>query len=350
MICNICGTDNNRNIKFCIKCGNNLEYQNRINTDSIYGNQQQLMHTNPYANTPPVMIYGQPQFIGYDANGMPIYAQPPVQFMGYDANGMPVYTQSPVQFMGYDASGRPVYAQSFNQEQNIQETSEIPKPVPEQSEPEEQPAENNSQKNDSDNFWDFFDENKSEHSKKQSSDDFFSKSSHGESMNDVSTAGLNPDLLKREHKKKNSYMSDTPFVDANKLEKHDSGRFNKYMPQTDTVNADDIKANKVKKTQDRMGITKAVDTSRLSSNLRFKSRISMDYAGNANPDTLETYIPEHKEAIMAQADHSVEAMPKKINPYENELDKIELPEYMQARKTVHEEVIEIPSIPQIEEK
>lgn len=337
MICNICGTDNNSNIRFCIKCRNSLEYQNRINADSnemnIYGSQQQSMHTNPYMNKPPVMIYGQPQFIGYDANGMPVYAQPSVQFMGYDANGKPIYTQS------------------LNQEQNIREISDIPEPVSEQTEPEKKPAENISQKSDSDNFWAFFDEDKSSvHREKQTSDDFFGKSSHGKSMNDVSTAGLNPDLLRREQKKKNSYMSDTPLVDANKLEKHDSGRFNKYMPNTDTVNADDLEANTVKKAQDRMGITKTVDASRLSSNFRFKSRISMDYAGNANPDTLEAYIPEHKEALMAQADHAVEAMPKKINPYESELDKIELPEYMQARKTIHEEIIEIPSIPKLEEK
>ena len=71
-------------------------------------------------------------------------------------------------------------------------------------------------------------------------------------------------------------------------------------------------------------------------------------ACNANADALEEYIPEHKEAIMAQADHAVEAMPKKVNPYENELDKIELPEYMQAKKTVREETAEIPSLPEIE--
>lgn len=58
-------------------------------------------------------------------------------------------------------------------------------------------------------------------------------------------------------------------------------------------------------------------------------------------------MPEHKEALMDEDLHAVEALPKKKNPYESELDKIELPEYMQAKKTVREETIEIPSIPQV---
>ena len=40
-------------------------------------------------------------------------------------------------------------------------------------------------------------------------------------------------------------------------------------------------------------------------------------------------------------------MPKKKNPYESELDKYELPEYMKAKKTVKEETIEIPSLPKV---
>ena len=48
-----------------------------------------------------------------------------------------------------------------------------------------------------------------------------------------------------------------------------------------------------------------------------------------------------------QAERAVEALPKKVNPYESELDKIELPEYMQAKKTSREETIEIPDLPQV---
>ena len=85
----------------------------------------------------------------------------------------------------------------------------------------------------------------------------------------------------------------------------------------------------------------------LSENLTSKSRITMYTAGEANASELEAYVPEHKEALMAQADHAVEALPKKKNPYESELDKIELPEYMQAKKTSREETIEIPDLPQV---
>ena len=96
-----------------------------------------------------------------------------------------------------------------------------------------------------------------------------------------------------------------------------------------------------------MGVTQQVDADKLSENLTGKSRITMYTAGEANADSLEAYVPEHKEALMDEDLRAVEALPKKKNPYESELDKIELPEYMQAKKTVREETIEIPSIPQV---
>ena len=98
-----------------------------------------------------------------------------------------------------------------------------------------------------------------------------------------------------------------------------------------------------------MGVTREVNADMLSANSQFKTRFSMDSAGEADPDLLKNYVPEHKEALMAQADYAVEALPKRVNPYESELDKIELPEYMQAKKTIRSEEVEIPSIPQVGE-
>ncbi len=50
---------------------------------------------------------------------------------------------------------------------------------------------------------------------------------------------------------------------------------------------------------------------------------------------------------MAQADHAVEALPKKKTTYVDEIDAIELPEHMQAKKTVKEKTPEIPGLPEI---
>jgi hypothetical protein len=48
---------------------------------------------------------------------------------------------------------------------------------------------------------------------------------------------------------------------------------------------------------------------------------------------------------MAQADHAVEALPKKVKTYNDEIDAIELPEEMQAKKTKN--TVEIPGLPEI---
>jgi len=199
-----------------------------------------------------------------------------------------------------------------------------------------------------DDFWEFFDGGKGSHKDKRSSDgDFFGKQ-HGGDMGDVSAAGMDMSRLKKREKKKNSYMSDTPLVDADKLVKNEAAKFNKfYMRQTETVNADDLEEKTQTRTQDIMGVTAEVDVSALNANERYRSRIKMSGAGEANPDDLEAFVREHKTALMAEADHAVEAMPRKKQAYVDELDAIELPEYMQAKKTVRDDTPEIPSLPEL---
>ena len=362
-------------------------------------NQQPPMGSNPYMNQQPVM-YGQPPVIGYDASGMPIYgqpmvygqapvigydasgmpiygqpmmyAQPPV--IGYDASGMPIYGQAqPMMYggqpsvIGYDAAGMPIYSQPMpvpdpmqgmqgmqgvqNPQNGMQGLPPMPNPYGNQM-PAPSPKEEKKEElvDMSDDFWKFFDGGTAtKHREETSDDDFFGKSSRSSGMNDLpSSGGMEMNSLKRSDKKKVNYMNDTPIVDANKLARNDADKFNKfYMRSTQTVNADDLEMNTRKKSKDYMGSAGEVDADMLSANVKQKSRITMYTAGEADPDKLEAYTPEHKKSLMAQADRAVEALPKRINPYESELDKIELPEYMKAKKTSREENIEIPSLPQV---
>lgn len=353
-----------------------------------YMNQQGMMYAQPQVigydasgmpiyGQPQPMMYGQPQVIGYDASGMPIYGQPqPMMYgqppvIGYDANGMPIYGQvqpmmyAQPQIIGYDASGMPVYGQAQPQPQQIQDI-----PVPPQqggmpgmqgmqgmpgaygAQPQAPKPQKPEQKEElvdvSDDFWKFFDGGTAT-KHREPEDDFFGKSSHSGVMNDLSASGLDMGGLRRPEKKKNNYMNDTPVVDAKKLAQNDSDKFNKfYMRSTGSVNSSDLSAGSdERKHKAYMKAAQEVDADMLSANTQKKSRITMYSAGQADPDTLEAYTPEHKEALMGQAERAVEALPKKVNPYESELDKIELPEYMQAKKTSREETIEIPDLPQV---
>ena len=309
----------------------NMPANQQMNRNQTMPSQMNIQNQQAYGQS---AMYGQPQIVGYDQSGMPIYGQPMMygqpQITGYDRNGMPVY-------------GQP---QQLKQNQN---TSAIPQLAP-LSEPEPaKKSEPETKKKSGEDFWDFFDGGKPK-KHDDSADDFFGKSSHKNSsdMGDLSTDGLDFSKLKRNEKKKNDYMGDTPLVDASKLRRNDADKFNKfYMKQTDVVDASNLEAKKQEKQQDIMGVTKEVDANRLAAAEKYKTQIKMYTTANVNADDLEAYVPEHKKALMAEADHAVEALPKKKDAYIDDLDKIELPDYMQAKKTVKEEKAEIPSLPEV---
>ena len=67
----------------------------------------------------------------------------------------------------------------------------------------------------------------------------------------------------------------------------------------------------------------------------------------ANADELEAAKANPRRgSMMAQADKAVQAMPKKAKTYNDEIDAIELPEEMKAKKTARN-TVEIPGLPEI---
>lgn len=296
----------------------------------------------PVYGQPQPMMYAQPQIIGYDQSGMPVYSQS--QPVYGDMNEPRPNPQNP-QF-----AGMPVQP-NMQGMPNMQPSGGIPGiPVPpvqpppqfdKQSAPPEKKPEKRVEV--SDDFWAFFDGGKkTEHA--EPADDFFGK----HDMGSVSAEGLDTSRLKRFERKKNDYMGDTPLVDSSKLTANTSPNFNKlYMRQTDSVNADELQAKSQTRADDIMGVTQNVDADRLNSYVHMKSRISMENTAQADAGQLEAYVHEHKEAVMAQADHAVEALPKKKTTYVDEIDAIELPDHMQAKKTVKESTPEIPGLPEI---
>ena len=296
-------------------------------------------------------MYAQPQIIGYDPSGMPIYGQPMMyaqpQIIGYDPSGMPIYSQpmmypqqpagefgeqqapmggmAPMGCMpGMGTAPQNPFAQNYRQPQQAPPQEEKRVEVP-------------------DDFWEFFDGGKkTEHA--EPADDFFGK----HDMGSVSAQGMDAGRLRKPERKKVDYMGDTPLVDAAGLAPNTEAKFNKfYMKQTANVNAGDLRAKEQTKSHDYMGTTKNVNADDLDSYTQKRSRVTMSVTEEADAGQLEAYVPEHREAIMAQADRAVEAMPKKKALYADELDAIELPEYMQARKTAKDDTPEIPGLPEI---
>lgn len=315
-----------------------LPPQSGMHTQNNNGNQ---MNSMPVYGQP--MMYGQPQMMSYDQNGMPVYSQPMMygqpQIVGYDQNGMPVYNQ-PMMYaqppiIGYDQNGMPIYGQPMMYGQPNGEPEQAQTNQYAQTQPVPPPAEDKEKVKVPDDFWEFFDGGKAtEHAEIDSSDDFFGKRSD------------EIEVRKRFEKKSDPYMNDTPLVDASKLRKNEPAKFNKmYMKSTGFVNADELEAKKENQHHDFMRSTKSVDASELRANSEHKAWNIMTKTDEVNADDLQAYKKKHKASLMAQADHAVEALPKKAKTYNDEIDAIELPEEMQAKKTKN--TVKIPGLPEI---
>ena len=307
--------------------------------------QQGMMQGLPPQNGMPVygqpVMYGQPPVVGYDQNGMPIYGQPVMygqpQIIGYDQSGMPVYGQPMMygqpQIIGYDQSGMPVYGQPVMYPQGAEQPVGMPVPNLPPLNPLP-PAEDKEKVEVPDDFWEFFDGGKATEHAEVDTGDFFGK------------RGDEIDGMKRFEKKKDAYMNDTPLVDASKLRKNEPAKFNKmYMKSAGTANPEELEAKRQEKHVDYMRATKNVDADKLRVREESKAWNIMGKTDMANADDLEVNVREHTQAMMAQADHAVEAMPKKPKTYNDEIDAIELPESMKAKKTNKQP--KIPGLPEI---
>lgn len=191
-----------------------------------------------------------------------------------------------------------------------------------------------------DDFWAFFDGGKATRRNDAKQDDFFGKS---EVMGDAYA-----ERIRKSESKKKQYMNDLPVADASALKPNESVNYSrKYMSGTDIADASSLAYNEEKHTQDRMRVTAQADTGSLERNQDAKTWNIMGDTDKADAGELDTYVREHKESMMAQADYAVEALPKKHKSLNEELDEIELPDYMKARKRASQDKPEISALPEL---
>lgn len=302
-------------------------------------------------------MYQKTAIIGYDHNGMPIYGKPDIyqqpQIIGYDQNGMPVYSQPAVYqhtpIVGYDQNGMPVYGQpmirpqvsGYDQQRLRYDNGQSRVSVPAKPAADEKA-------DITDDFWKFFDGGSAGKHKNISDDDFFGK--HSEEMDSLSIEDIDLSRKKKYEEKHSEYMSDAPIADASALVRNEEHKFNRlYMRSADIVNADDLEYNTEKKTQDKMRAAREVSAESLAKNSEALRWNIMAKTKVADADQLEQYIPEHKQAIMAQADRAVEAIPKRNSSCNDKEDHIMLRKHIQDKKAAETEAVEIPVIPELKD-
>ncbi|MDE5582093.1 MAG: hypothetical protein K2J08_00105 [Ruminococcus sp.] len=296
-----------------------LEYESDDNKGNNVSRSEQIV-SQPYANASPYVsqIYGSRVYSSQSVNSLPS-----PQIIGYYPDGTAIYGLPPV------------FSQPISQPVS-QPVSQPLKSV--------QTVQTDIGSRENEKFRQFIDDGKAKENLEKQADDFFSTSAD---KKDALTARLDViDAKKREaQKKKKDYMSDAPSVESRNIVPNNASKFNKmYMRGTATVDASNLEEKKYGGNNDIMSTTRNVNANRLNAKMKFRSRIRMNDAENSQTDTFNTQEKKKKRKyLMAETEHAVEAMPKK-KKYVDELDKIELPEYMKMRKKVKKDKPEIPEL------